>query len=77
MTDHFKTIETNTEPTFIITNDLGDMPEPQKGAILIGHHWFDGTENGVAPKINMDTDGVIYMDRTDIEKLIEALREFL
>ena len=75
MTDHFKTVETNTEPCIIITNDLGDMGAT--GDILLTHYWFKGDKGEVAPKITMETDHVIYLERSEIKKLISALEEFL
>lgn len=69
---HYKTVETNTEPAFIITNDLGAYGS---GVLLLAH-WYEG-ENEVAPKPTMDTDGVIYLDKRDIGALIAALEEFL
>lgn len=76
MITHYKTVETNTEPTFILTNDLGDKFQSES-AILLMAHWYEGDEGEVAPKLTMDTPGVIYLEVKDIEKLIAALKEFL
>lgn len=74
--NHFKTVESNTEPAFIITNDLGDNSSPDNG-LLIATYWYNGDEGETAPKLTMDTDGVLYLSKDDIPKIISALEEFL
>lgn len=74
--NHFKTVETNTEPAFIITNDLGEHGGPN-AAILLLSYWYTGDDEEVAPKPTMGTDGVIYLTKEEIPKLIAALEEFL
>lgn len=49
---HFKTIETNTEPAFILTDDVGDS-FGANGAILMLAHWYSGDEGEVAPKLTL------------------------
>ena len=74
---YFKTVETNTEPAFIVTNDLGDHHSQNGNAVLLAPYWYGGEENEVASKITMDTENVIYLDKGDIAKLIAALQEFI
>lgn len=74
--DYLKTVETNTEPTFILTNDVGDSYQ-SNGAILMLAYWYQGDAEEAPPKVTLDSDGVIYLERDDIKKLITALEEFL
>ena len=76
MNDHYKTVETNTEPCFIITNDFTHGGKP-KGTVLLGTYWYQGEDGEVAPKLNLDSDNVVYMDQEGIKKLIKALQEFV
>ena len=73
--NHFKTVETNTETAFILTNDLGEYSG--SGSILLMTYWYTGDDGEVAPKPTMATDGVIYLTKDEIPQLIEALQEFL
>jgi hypothetical protein len=74
MSTHYKTVETKTDPAFIITNDLSGNGDCN-GAVLLLSHFYDGSDD--KPKVTMDTDGVVYIERDDIKKLIAALEEFL
>jgi hypothetical protein len=72
---HYKTVETTTEPAFIITNNLGDNSSP-KGPLLLLAHWYEGGDEN-PPTLTLDTEGVIYIGHNEIQKLIDALKEFL
>ena len=76
MNDHYKTVETNTEPCFIITNDFTHGGKP-KGTVLLGTYWYQGEDDEVPPKLEMDMDDVTYMGQEDIKRLISALQEFV
>ena len=69
-----KTIETSDDPTFVITNAVEGMPYDD--AYLYVHHWGAG-EGETLPRVDGDTPGVIYLGRSDILELIEALQEFV
>jgi hypothetical protein len=73
MNDHCKTVETNTEPCFIVTNE-GILSQ---NAVLLGFYWYQGEDGEVAPRLNMDSDNVVYMVQEDIKRLISALQEFV
>jgi hypothetical protein len=73
MKDYYKTVETNTEPCFIVTNE-GVLSH---NAVLLGFHWYQDEDDEVAPKLKIDSDNVVYMVQEDIKKLIKALQEFV
>jgi hypothetical protein len=76
MSDHYKTVETSTEPSFIVTNDFMHDGKP-KGTVLLGTYWYQGEDDEVPPKLEMDMDDVTYMGQEDIKRLISALQEFV
>jgi hypothetical protein len=73
MRDYYKTVETSTEPSFIVTNE-GVLSH---NAVLLGFYWYQGEDGEVAPRLKIDSDNVVYMVQEDIKKLIKALQEFV
>tara|TARA_R110000851_G_scaffold168705_1_gene314606 strand:+ start:229 stop:432 length:204 start_codon:yes stop_codon:yes gene_type:complete len=67
MSDHYKTVETNTEPCFIITNDFGHDGKPT-GTVLLGTYWYQGEDDEVPPKLDMNMDNVTYMGQEGIKR---------
>lgn len=75
--NHFKTVETNTEPSFIITNDVTTFGGVLDGSIVIGHYYYEGNDGEKAPRFTEESEGAISLSKDDILKLIAALKEFL